>query len=179
LVVAQHCRRGSAQRAGVDPPDLILLAARRLALLSSLITDSSARIDVRPKIEKHGKLRCIALLVAGARGGAKNSPISAAHFKACLFANLATLATALRPDVARWKPIDGAVGRLPHWPLSRKIHCAFAQLRPPEGKHISGVTVADLARDGVFTVFKNLRHGSAQLTERGQWFARTLIAGAN
>ena len=50
---------------------------------------------------------------------------------------------------------------------------------PPEGKHISGVTVADLARDGVFTVFKNLRHGSAQLTERGQWFARTLIAAAS
>jgi len=49
----------------------------------------------------------------------------------------------------------------------------------PEGKHISGVTVADLARDGIFSVIINLRHGSARLTERGQWFARTLIEAAN
>ncbi|MGB7097592.1 MAG: hypothetical protein WBD95_02330 [Xanthobacteraceae bacterium] len=49
----------------------------------------------------------------------------------------------------------------------------------PEGKHISGVTVADLARDGVFSVEKNLPHGSALLTERGQWFARTLIDAAD
>jgi hypothetical protein len=49
----------------------------------------------------------------------------------------------------------------------------------PEGKHISGVTVADLARDGMFSVNKNLRYSSAQLTERGQWFARTLIEAAD
>jgi hypothetical protein len=49
----------------------------------------------------------------------------------------------------------------------------------PEGKHVSGVTVADLARDGIFFVVKNLRHSSARLTERGQWFARTLIEAAN
>ena len=49
----------------------------------------------------------------------------------------------------------------------------------PEGKHISGVTVADLARDGIFSVVINLRHSSARLTERGQWFARTLIEAAN
>jgi hypothetical protein len=49
----------------------------------------------------------------------------------------------------------------------------------PEGKHISGVTVADLARDGMFSVERNLPHGSALLTERGQWFARTLIDAAN
>jgi hypothetical protein len=49
----------------------------------------------------------------------------------------------------------------------------------PEGKHISGVTVADLARDGIFSVAINLRHGSARLTERGQWFARTLIEPAS
>jgi hypothetical protein len=48
-----------------------------------------------------------------------------------------------------------------------------------EGKHISGVTVADLARDGMFSVIKNLRHSSARLTERGQRFARTLIEAAN
>jgi hypothetical protein len=63
---------------------------------------------------------------------------------------------------------------------NRGLHkCNGYWCGPPEGKHISGVTVADLARDGVFTVIKNLRHGSAQLTERGQWFAGTLIAGAN
>jgi len=49
----------------------------------------------------------------------------------------------------------------------------------PEGKHISGVTVADLARDGMFSVERNLPQGSALLTERGQWFARTLIDSAS
>jgi hypothetical protein len=49
----------------------------------------------------------------------------------------------------------------------------------PEGKHISGVTVADLARDGMFSVKTNLPHSSASLTERGQWFARALIEAAN
>ena len=49
----------------------------------------------------------------------------------------------------------------------------------PEGKHISGVTVADLARDGMFSVERNSTHGSALLTERGQWFARTLIEAAS
>ena len=49
----------------------------------------------------------------------------------------------------------------------------------PEGKHISGVTVADLARDGMFSVIKNLKYSSARLTERGQWFARTLIEAEN
>jgi hypothetical protein len=32
----------------------------------------------------------------------------------------------------------------------------------PEGKHISGVTVADLARDGMFSVVKNLQYSSAR-----------------
>jgi hypothetical protein len=49
----------------------------------------------------------------------------------------------------------------------------------PEGKRISGVTVADLARDGMFSVITNRRHGSVRLTERGQRFARTLIEAAN
>jgi hypothetical protein len=39
----------------------------------------------------------------------------------------------------------------------------------------SGVTIADLARDGMLTVTKTHRLGSAQLTERGNWFARTLL----
>jgi len=45
----------------------------------------------------------------------------------------------------------------------------------PDGKRISGVTVADLSRDGMFAVITNRQYGSAGLTERGQWFARTLI----
>jgi hypothetical protein len=48
----------------------------------------------------------------------------------------------------------------------------------PEGRHISGVTVADLARDGLFSVITNRPHASARLTERGQGFARTLIEAA-
>jgi hypothetical protein len=46
------------------------------------------------------------------------------------------------------------------------------------GKRISGVTVADLSRDGMFSVITNRQYGSAGLTERGQWFARTLIEAA-
>ena len=49
----------------------------------------------------------------------------------------------------------------------------------PKGKHISGVTVADLARDGMFSVVTNRSHGSARLTERGQSCARALIEAAN
>src|SRR5262249_37714023 len=45
---------------------------------------------------------------------------------------------------------------------------------PPDGKPVSGMTTADLARDGMLTVTTNHRFGSAQLTERGNWFARTL-----
>jgi hypothetical protein len=46
---------------------------------------------------------------------------------------------------------------------------------PPGGKAVSGMTTADLARDGMLTVTTNHRFGSAQLTERGNWFARTLL----
>jgi hypothetical protein len=37
------------------------------------------------------------------------------------------------------------------------------------------MTTADLARDGMLTVTTNHRFGSARLTERGNWFARTLL----
>ena len=47
-----------------------------------------------------------------------------------------------------------------------------------DGKHISGGTVADLSRDGMFSVITNQQYGSAKLTERGQWFARTMIEAA-
>jgi hypothetical protein len=42
-------------------------------------------------------------------------------------------------------------------------------------KPISGVTVADLARDGMLTLIWEHRPCSAQLTERGIWFAQTLL----
>ena len=45
----------------------------------------------------------------------------------------------------------------------------------PGGKPVSGMTTADLARDGMLTVTTNHRIGSARLTERGNWFARTLL----
>ena len=45
----------------------------------------------------------------------------------------------------------------------------------PGGKPVSGMTTADLARDGMLTVTTNHQFGSAQLTERGNWFARTLL----
>ena len=44
-----------------------------------------------------------------------------------------------------------------------------------DSKPISGSTVADLRRDGMLTVTTSQQRGSAQLTERGNWFARTLI----
>jgi hypothetical protein len=46
---------------------------------------------------------------------------------------------------------------------------------PQGGKPVSGMTTADLARDGMLTVTTNHRIGSARLTERGNWFARTLL----
>src|SRR5262245_46155320 len=45
----------------------------------------------------------------------------------------------------------------------------------PGGKPVSGMTTADLARDGMLTVTTNHRFGSARLTKRGNWFARTLL----
>ena len=40
-------------------------------------------------------------------------------------------------------------------------------------KHIAGITVADLYRDGMLTITMLSKHASAQLTTRGSWFART------
>jgi len=48
----------------------------------------------------------------------------------------------------------------------------------PGGKPISGITTADLARDGMLIVITKHRNGSARLTERGNWFARTLLCDA-
>ena len=43
---------------------------------------------------------------------------------------------------------------------------------------IAGVTVADLNRDGMLVVIRNGQNASAQLTERGRWFAQTLHQAA-
>jgi hypothetical protein len=48
-----------------------------------------------------------------------------------------------------------------------------ASLADPCDKRISGVTVADLSRDGMLTLTILGRHASAHLTTRGSWFART------
>jgi hypothetical protein len=49
---------------------------------------------------------------------------------------------------------------------------------PFGGKPLSGATIANLARDGMMTVTTNHRLGSAKLTGRGNWFARTLLHDA-
>ena len=42
-----------------------------------------------------------------------------------------------------------------------------------DDKPISGMTVADLSRDGMLTLTALGKNASAQLTVRGSWFART------
>jgi hypothetical protein len=42
-------------------------------------------------------------------------------------------------------------------------------------KPISGVTVADLGRDGMLTLSLLQGNASARLTARGNWFARTVV----
>ena len=49
---------------------------------------------------------------------------------------------------------------------------------PCGGKPISGGTIADLARDGMLALTTINRLASAQLTERGKWFARPLLREA-
>jgi hypothetical protein len=47
---------------------------------------------------------------------------------------------------------------------------------PLNGKPVSGVTVADLSRDGMLTLAVDHHVGSARLTRLGSWFARTLVS---
>ena len=49
---------------------------------------------------------------------------------------------------------------------------------PADGKPVSGVTVADLTRDGMLTLTTGHGLACARLTERGCWFARTLLREA-
>ena len=50
---------------------------------------------------------------------------------------------------------------------------------PPDSKPVSGMTTADLARDGMLTVTTNHRSGSAQLTQRGNWFCADVALSGN
>ena len=45
-----------------------------------------------------------------------------------------------------------------------------------DDKPVSGMTVADLSRDGMLTITTLGKSASAQLTTRGSWFARTAAA---
>jgi hypothetical protein len=45
----------------------------------------------------------------------------------------------------------------------------------PKGKQVSGVTVADLARDGMFSLSPSRPFNSVRLTARGEFFARKLV----
>ena len=47
------------------------------------------------------------------------------------------------------------------------------------GARIYGMTIADLARDGILTVTVIRKCASARLTPRGTWFARSLAAEMN
>jgi hypothetical protein len=68
------------------------------------------------------------------------------------------------------------VGRLLDWRLAAQtwgrvwtVPSAMSDEKP-----ISGATVADLGRDGLLALTALGRSKSAQLTQRGSWFARTL-----
>src|SRR6202011_1791557 len=45
-----------------------------------------------------------------------------------------------------------------------------------DDKPVSGMTVADLSRDGMLTITMLGKSASAKLTTRGSWFARTAAA---
>jgi hypothetical protein len=49
---------------------------------------------------------------------------------------------------------------------------------PSNKRPLAGVTVADLAREGMLSVTTNQQLRSAHLTTRGNWFARTLLDDA-
>ena len=52
-----------------------------------------------------------------------------------------------------------------------------AQSAPAEEARIAGVTVSDLSRDGLLIVnATTYQKATARLTDRGKWFARTLVA---
>jgi hypothetical protein len=96
--------------------------------------------------------------------------------------NSSTRLQLLAPDERR-APIDG-LSPIKQYALAACFNAG--ELRKKDGawhgpsnkRPLAGVTVADLVREGMLTVTNNQRMRSAQLTTRGNWFARTLLDDA-
>jgi hypothetical protein len=83
-------------------------------------------------------------------------------------APIAILSAAKRAALVAFLSGDGAL---------YKTHGVWAAQSATAGdRRIFGITVADLARDGMLTVTVIGKKASARLTPRGTWFARTLAA---
>jgi hypothetical protein len=82
-------------------------------------------------------------------------------------APIAILSPAKRAALIAFLRGDGTLHK------SRGVWCA----QPAKAceSRIYGMTIADLARDGMLTVTVNRKCASARLTPRGEWFARTLV----
>jgi hypothetical protein len=144
----------------VDSADLQLAAAAsRTALLSPELSGArrffvkrNAVMTLHQDVTAHG----------AARGPAPSLPLPPAETRALV----AILSTAKRNALLACLNGNGLYKKNGAW------HGAAHQ------KPVSGVTVADLARDGMFTLTTDHRLCSARLTERGSWFARTLLRDA-
>jgi hypothetical protein len=62
--------------------------------------------------------------------------------------------------------------------LVRQVGVWTSPSAGPGDKPISGITVADLGRDGMLVLNILRRSASAKLTGRGSWFARTIFSEA-
>src|ERR1700730_366475 len=61
--------------------------------------------------------------------------------------------------------------------ILHKRHGAWvSEAASADDKPVSGMTVADLSRDGMLTITMLGKSASAKLTTRGSWFARTAAA---
>jgi hypothetical protein len=144
----------------VDSADLQLAAAASRTALSSSELPGARRFFVKGNdamtihqdITAHG----------AARGPARSLPFPPAETRALV----AILSTAKRNALLACLNGNGLYKKNGAW------HGAAHQ------KPVSGVTVADLARDGMLTLTTDHRLCSARLTERGNWFARTLLRDA-
>ncbi|HEY2183892.1 MAG TPA: hypothetical protein VGH39_02760 [Xanthobacteraceae bacterium] len=83
-------------------------------------------------------------------------------------APIAILSDAKRAALIAFLHGDGTLHK------SRGVWCA--QPAKAAERRIYGMTIADLARDGMLTVTVTRKAASARLTLRGEWFARTLAA---
>jgi hypothetical protein len=144
----------------VDSADLQLAAATSRTALSSsglsgarrFFVKGNAAMTIHQDFTAHG----------AARGTAPSLPLPPAETRALV----AILSTAKRNALLACLNGNGLYKKNGAW------HGA------PQQKPVSGVTVADLARDGMFALTTDHRLCSARLTERGNWFARTLLRDA-